>query len=87
MTLHRIEGAWPRRAACRGPDARLFYPPAAAEPRPAREAREHQAKAICAVCPVREPCLTFALDTREPHGILGGMSEAEREAILEPRAG
>ena len=87
MTLHRVDEAWTRRAACRGPEAGLFYPPAVTEPRPAREARERRAKAICAVCPVREPCLAVALDTREPHGIWGGMNEAERQALLEPRAG
>lgn len=87
MTLHRVDEAWTRRAACRGPEAGLFYPPAVTEPRAAREARERRAKAICAVCPVREPCLAVALDTREPHGIWGGMNEAERQALLEPRAG
>ena len=87
MTLHRVDEAWTRQAACRGPEAGLFYPPVATEPRPARETRERRAKAICAVCPVREPCLTVALDTREPHGIWGGMNEAERQALLEPRAG
>jgi len=87
VTLHRIDEAWARRAACRGPEASLFYPPAAAEPRVEREARERRAKAICAVCPVREPCLAVALDTREPHGIWGGLNETERQALLERRAG
>jgi WhiB family redox-sensing transcriptional regulator len=87
VTLHRVDEAWSRRAACRGPDATLFYPPAVAEPRPDREARERRAKAICAVCPVRDPCLTVALDTREPHGIWGGLNETERQALLEPCAG
>jgi len=87
VTLHRADEGWSRRAACRGPDATLFYPPAAAEPRPVREARELRAKAICAVCPVRDPCLAVALDTREPHGIWGGLNETERQALLERRAG
>jgi WhiB family redox-sensing transcriptional regulator len=87
VTLQRIDEAWARRAACRGPEATLFYPPAAAEPRAEREARERRAKAICAVCPVREPCLAVALDTREPHGIWGGLNETERQALLERRAG
>jgi len=37
-----------------------------------------QAKAICADCPVRQQCLAFALDTRQVHGVWGGMSEDER---------
>ena len=31
-----------------------------------------RAKAICAKCPVREPCLQAALDEREPWGVWGG---------------
>ncbi len=39
---------------------------------------KQRAKAICATCPVREPCLAYALRIREPHGIWGGLSEVER---------
>ena len=31
-----------------------------------------RAKAICANCPVREPCLDTALDRHEPWGVWGG---------------
>ena len=41
------------------------------------------AKSICATCPVRTPCLDFALEIREPHGIWGGLNESERRALLE----
>jgi WhiB family transcriptional regulator, redox-sensing transcriptional regulator len=44
---------------------------------PSRE-RAEQAKAVCAVCPVRRECLQFALATRQAHGVWGGMSEHER---------
>lgn len=77
---------WQRRAACRGPVAKVFYPPATPEPRSAREAREAQAKAICRACPVRPECLDYALAIREPHGIWGGMSELERSRLLDVRA-
>jgi WhiB family redox-sensing transcriptional regulator len=83
----RVERAWQCRAACRGPESTLFYPPAAAETRPEREDRERRAKAICAGCPVLAPCREFALDTREPHGIWGGLNEHERQALLERQAG
>ena len=36
-----------------------------------------QAKAICARCPVRRQCLVFALNTRQNHGVWGGMTEEE----------
>lgn len=31
-----------------------------------------RAKAICALCPVMEPCLQGAIDRREPWGVWGG---------------
>jgi WhiB family redox-sensing transcriptional regulator len=86
VALDRVAEAWQRQAACRGPESALFYPPATPEPRPERDSRERRAKAICATCPVRTPCLDFALEIREPHGIWGGLNESERRALLE-RAG
>ncbi len=41
-----------------------------------------RAKAICAVCPVKAPCLQYALEIREPHGIWGGLNELERKALI-----
>jgi WhiB family redox-sensing transcriptional regulator len=38
------------------------------------------AKAVCARCPVREPCLDWALETNQGSGVWGGMSEDERRA-------
>jgi len=77
---------WQRQAACRGPVAKVFYPPAAPEPRSERDARETRAKAICRACPVRPECLDYALAIREPHGIWGGLSEIERSRLLDVRA-
>lgn len=37
-----------------------------------------KAKSICNTCPVREPCLEYAL-SNESYGIWGGMSETERQ--------
>jgi WhiB family redox-sensing transcriptional regulator len=47
-----------------------------------RLTRERRAKAICAVCPVQVECLEYAIRTREPHGVWGGLSEMERRAML-----
>lgn len=41
------------------------------------------AKAICAVCPVLEECRAWALESRVPFGILGGMTERERWEAIE----
>jgi WhiB family redox-sensing transcriptional regulator len=61
----------------------LFFPPSVAERREVREAREAKAKSICAECTVRQECLEFALRVHEPHGIWGGLTEAERRRLLD----
>ena len=76
------EEAWQVRAACRGPQSSVFFPPAQFERKEEKLAREHRAKAICAQCPVRQPCLQYALKIREPHGIWGGLNEVERKQLL-----
>jgi len=43
------------------------------------------ARRICADCPVREPCLEYALVQRIDHGVWGGCSERERRRILKRR--
>lgn len=80
------EGWW-ERAACRGQDAGFFFAPSWFETRDEKRGREAVAKAICARCPVRGACLEHALATRDPHGVWGGMNEAERRAILRERDG
>ena len=81
MALGIVHETWHLRAACRGPEAALFFPPAFPERREAREAREAKAKEFCAHCPVRRQCLDFAVRVREPHGIWGGLTEAERRPL------
>ncbi len=73
---------WQRQGLCRAGDSSVFFPPAHFERKPAREAREARAKTICARCPVREECLSWALAIREPHGVWGGRSESERKQLL-----
>jgi WhiB family transcriptional regulator, redox-sensing transcriptional regulator len=71
---------WRLLAACRHADPELFFPVSPSGP---SLDQVTQAKAICAGCPVRQQCLAFALDTRQDHGVWGGMSEEERR----PQAG
>lgn len=73
---------WQLRAACRGPQSEIFFPPASPERRDEKRARERHAKAICATCSVRADCLAHALSIREQHGIWGGLSESERRQLL-----
>jgi WhiB family redox-sensing transcriptional regulator len=37
-----------------------------------------EAKAVCAMCPVRMECLQYAIDNGEKFGIWGGLNENER---------
>jgi len=68
---------WRQRARCRGLDPELFFPGLGES--------TAEAKAVCAGCPVRMPCLDYALDTSERHGVYGGLSERERRKIRRRR--
>ncbi len=74
---------WQLRAACRGPHAKVFFPPTTFEPKSDKVERERLAKAICQQCDVTEQCRQHALQNHERHGIWGGLNEAERQQILE----
>ena len=82
VSSQRVEELWQQRAACKGPQSAVFFPPSQAERKDDREARESRAKEICAQCPVRRPCLDYALAIREPHGIWGGLNELERKQLV-----
>jgi WhiB family redox-sensing transcriptional regulator len=85
LRSQRAEELWQDRAACRGPQAAVFFPPSHLERKEERDVRERRAKAICAICPVRRPCLDYALRIREPHGIWGGLNEVERKQLIASR--
>ena len=66
--------AWKRQAACRGLDPEIFFPDG--------EEPGEAAKAVCVRCPVAQPCLEWALATREKQGVWGGCDERDRRRIL-----
>ena len=43
------------------------------------------ARKICADCPVKAPCLEYAIRNRVDHGVWGGCSERERRRIIKRR--
>lgn len=72
-----MDEEWMLRGNCRDePPARFF---------PSDGVGVDQARRICATCPVREPCLEYALVHRIDHGVWGGTSERERRRILKSR--
>lgn len=66
---------WRQMAACRDEDPELFFPVGSSGP---AAALEKAAKAVCAGCPVKADCLSYALGTGLDHGVFGGLTENER---------
>jgi WhiB family redox-sensing transcriptional regulator len=56
---------WRHEAACREEDPEVFFP----------------VGKICERCPVKEPCLAWALESGQDAGVWGGLSEDERRAM------
>jgi WhiB family redox-sensing transcriptional regulator len=44
-----------------------------------------EAKAVCWRCPVTELCLQYATETRQEHGVWGGLSEDDRRKLVRRR--
>jgi WhiB family transcriptional regulator, redox-sensing transcriptional regulator len=65
--------SWLDRARCAEVDPDLWFPEQGGNARPA--------KRICRRCPVRRPCLDYALRNGEMHGIWGATSPEDRERI------
>lgn len=95
-----VEVGWMSQAACAPEDHAKFFPESSSSQRggSASRAKEHIAKRICARCPVRRECLTFALsfvDVRgiwnpreekyykpNPVGVYGGLTARERNTPI-----
>jgi WhiB family redox-sensing transcriptional regulator len=73
LTNPRTDVRWREDAACRGLETDVFFP--------ATDEEAEEAKAVCAVCPVREECLEYALATRQEDGVWGGLTETERRRL------
>ncbi|HSM45444.1 MAG TPA: WhiB family transcriptional regulator [Acidimicrobiia bacterium] len=68
---------WRAHAACSGYPNTLFFPSVDR----ADDVSVAKAKAVCAVCPVIDDCLEYALETNQRSGIWGGTSEKERKSL------
>lgn len=78
--------SWQRDAACATvEDPDIFFPPRDKEK---YKAVATEAKAYCfgnserPECPVRTKCLKYAVESDEQHGIWGGLSHRERNALV-----
>lgn len=65
--------AWQADALCTQTDPEAFFPEKGGSTR--------EAKQVCALCGVRDQCLSYALENDERYGIWGGLSERERRKL------
>lgn len=72
-----MDESWMHRGLCREEPPTTFFPSDGVGVEVARR--------ICAACPVKAPCLEYALVHRIDHGVWGGSSERERRRILKRR--
>lgn len=75
----RMDTTWMHQGKCRELRPETFFPSDGVGVEVARK--------ICADCPVKEPCLEYALYNRIEHGVWGGASERERRRIARRRRG
>lgn len=83
-------GGWREQARCDGMGLDIFFPlPPKNVPRRRGQTRRMwaTAKATCALCPVSELCLEFAIESGEDEGCFGGMTPDERTREIRRRAG
>ena len=72
-----MDTEWMGRGNCRDEAPSVFFP--------TDGAGVEIARSLCAGCPVKSPCLEYALRNRIDHGVWGGTSERERRRILRRR--
>lgn len=72
MMLRRSDA--PVEPTCRADPDAMF-------PGPSNPGAVAAAKRVCGTCPLRLPCLAYALDHREEFGVWGGTSVKERHRL------
>ena len=80
MGIDTSQFSWQRSAACNGLPSYIFYPEERSLP-DFKEDPEHKGKTyedFCQKCPVKYPCLDFAL-LHDMQGVWGGTTEKQRE--------
>lgn len=70
---------WSDRAACLAAEPEQFFPVGAGG---AAGWETAAAKAICGGCDVLTQCRDYALETRQPFGVWGGLDEDERRVLV-----
>jgi WhiB family redox-sensing transcriptional regulator len=76
LPLEMRRTGWREEAACSGLDTRLFFPASEDD-----KAQLSVARQVCAICPVQEACLAYAIESRQTVGIWGGATTRERRRL------
>lgn len=79
----RHDTSWMLDGACNGHKASLWQPIGESS---VFADQIEEARAICRGCPVEAACREYALETRQPSGIWGGLTEKAREQELRRRS-
>ncbi|AVT30493.1 MULTISPECIES: WhiB family transcriptional regulator [unclassified Plantactinospora] len=74
LSERRLDDAWRTRGVCQSVDPETFFP-APSEP-------ADSAVALCRTCDVQGPCLAWALEVGDCHGVWGATTPRERRAML-----
>jgi WhiB family redox-sensing transcriptional regulator len=78
LALANADYTWRNQAICRDTDPDLFFPIGTTGQALVQIDR---AKEVCDVCPVKNDCLEYALETNQDSGIWGGLDEEQRRNI------
>lgn len=65
---------WQEEAECRLADPELFFA--------TDDTAQQAALQLCKECPVREPCLRYAIRDGQMHGVWGGTLEPQRRQLI-----
>lgn len=60
--------SWHINGLCREYDPDVFFEPE----------WEDFAASVCLLCPVKDKCLTWAIETKQQYGVWGGLTESQR---------
>ena len=77
LTEVNLDTSWMVQGRCRDLPPEIFFPSDGVGVEVARR--------YCAECPVKVPCLEYALENHIEHGVWGGASERERRRIARSR--
>lgn len=76
LIIDTFAPTWQQKAACNGEDPNMFYP-VIGESKAEKNDREAHAKAICAVCSIKDICREEGR-ARNDEGIWGGLTKEDR---------